>query len=505
MNNQPEKEQTSDLFEHRLKKLHELKFAGKNPYENYFKPDHFSVDLMNRNQAEFDENETIKIAGRIRSKRLMGKAAFMEIEDATGRIQVYGNQKQLLEQFALFKNLDLGDIAGFTGFLFTTKTGQTTVHVKSIQMLAKDLRPLPVVKEADGKIFDAFSDKEQRYRMRYVDLIVNRQVREVFIKRSRIISELRNFLTQKGFLEVETPMMHPIPGGAAARPFVTHHNTLDMDLYLRIAPELYLKRLIVGGFPGVFEINRNFRNEGISIKHNPEFTMLEIYEAYGNMESMMLLFEDIMRHLVDKICDDFIVEYGEHKINLKPPYERLAYVDAIEKYSGIKIDSKMELNKLKKDSLSIGMPEKEVQDAKSIWKIAEILFDRKVEEKLIQPVFITDFPTELSPLAKSWPDRPEFTQRFEPYIVGRELGNAFSELNDPEDQKKRFEAQVEQRQSGDEEGGYMDLDYIRALEYGMPPTGGLGIGIDRLVMLLTNSASIRDTILFPLLRNDIQS
>ncbi|MCB1173752.1 MAG: lysine--tRNA ligase [Leptospiraceae bacterium] len=491
-----------DLYQTRLQKLQDLQGQGQDPYAAWFAPTHTCAELADRDPATFRAEDSLGLAGRLRSRRIMGKAAFFEIEDGSGRLQFYANQKDLGEAFKTLKSLDLGDILGISGFLFVTKTGQTTLHIQSYVLLAKSLRPLPVVKEADGKVFDAFADQEQRYRMRYVDLIVNPDVRHTFRQRSRIISAIRSFLLARDYLEVETPMMHPIPGGAAARPFVTHHNALDMQLYLRIAPELYLKRLLVGGFERVFEINRNFRNEGISIKHNPEFTMLELYEAFGNMESMMQLFEDLMDHLAETICGQHSIIYGQHTINLKPPYERLTYLDSIKKYAGVSIDLQMTLPEARQAALAAGLTDADLAECQSAAAVAEVLFDERVEANLIQPVFITDFPTEISPLAKAWPDRPHLTQRFEPYIVGRELGNAFSELNDPVDQKERFGRQVAQRESGSGEGGYMDMDYIRALEYGMPPAGGMGIGIDRLVMLLTNSASIRDTILFPLLRTE---
>lgn len=489
----------ADQFETRMQKLKTMLGEGKNPYSNSYDRTHTTKELAGKNPEDFQETERFKIAGRIRSKRLMGKAAFLDLHDETGRLQLYARKEEGVD-FALVKSLDLGDIAGVEGYLFQTKVGETTLHVTGIQLLAKCLRPLPVVKEADGVTYDAFADKEQRYRMRYVDLVVNPRVREVFETRSRIIAFIRNYLIQKGYLEVETPMMHPIPGGAAARPFVTHHNTLDMELFLRIAPELYLKRLLVGGFTKVFEINRNFRNEGISIKHNPEFTMLEVYEAYGNMQSMLELCESMLSALTLEICGSTQIPYGEHLIEMKAPWEKITYCDAIEKYAGVKIESGMKLSDAVSAAKQAGIPEAKLKDCSSVWKVAEVLFDEKVEAELIQPVCITRFPKELSPLAKASQDDPEFTDRFEPYIVGREMGNAFSELNDPVDQQKRFELQVKAREAGDEEGGYMDKDYIRALQYGMPPAGGMGIGIDRLVMLLTNSASIRDTILFPLLR-----
>ncbi len=495
---------TSDLFENRLRKLEALQAAGQDPFQQDFHPEDQAGELVALDQSTFSEERQFRLAGRVRSKRLMGKAAFLDLEDFSGRLQLYGNKKELAESFDLLTGLDLGDIIGVTGFLFVTKTGQTTLHLKTISLLAKSLRPLPVVKEdAEGNVYDTFADREQRYRMRYVDLIVNPDVRETFVMRSRIVSEIRNTLIERGYLEVETPMLQPIPGGASARPFITHHNTLDMELYLRIAPELYLKRLIVGGFPKVFEINRNFRNEGISIKHNPEFTMLELYEAYGNMDTMLELCEELIAGTANKILGGYKLPYGDFgEIDLTPPWERLPYLDAIEKFSGVRIAADMSLDDARAAAAGAGLPKDILDDCANIWKVAEALFDEKVEAQLIQPVFITDFPLALSPLAKAYPDRPDITRRFEPYIVGREIGNAFSELNDPIDQKRRFEDQVREREAGEGDGGYMDHDYIRALEYGMPPTGGMGIGIDRMVMLLTNSPSIRDTILFPQLRRE---
>ncbi len=489
---------SGDQFEARLAKLTEMVGAGENPYANRFERKARAADVLAAIAAGPDERE-FAVAGRIRSRRMMGKAGFMDLEDETGRIQLYGARDDIAN-FDLFKSLDLGDIVGVTGRGFVTKTGQPSIHLHSLILLSKCLRPLPVVKEADGRVFDAFADKEQRYRLRYVDLIVNPHVRSVFETRSRIIADIRSFLNEKGFLEVETPMMHPIPGGAAARPFVTHHNTLGMDLFLRIAPELYLKRLLVGGFAKVYEINRNFRNEGISYKHNPEFTMLELYEAYGDMRSMLSLCEELVVRLCRLIHGSLKIRYGDHELDFTPPWKQLPYLDAIKQYSGVELTSATSLEDAKAAARKAGIGQEALAGAGSVWKVAEVLFDEKVEERLVQPVFITRFPRELSPLAKTSPDDPAFVDRFEPYAVGRELGNAFSELNDPIDQKARFQAQVDRREAGDAEGGYMDHDYVRALEYAMPPAGGMGIGIDRLVMLLTDTHTIRDTILFPLLR-----
>jgi len=499
--NEPVREEP-DLYETRLSKLKSLTEQGRNPYQNGFKREHTTEYL--RSIPEGDYEKEFVIAGRIRSRRIMGKAAFLDVEDETGRLQIYGAEKLLKEDYALLSHLDLGDIVGVHGSLFLTKMGELTLRVTSFQLLSKCLRPLPVVKEADGKLFDAFSDKEQRYRMRYVDLIVNPDVKKTFLIRSRIVNEIRAYLTSEGFLEVETPMMHPIPGGATAKPFVTHHNALGMDLFLRIAPELYLKRLLVGGFTKVFEMNRNFRNEGISYKHNPEFTMLELYEAYGNMGTMMDLCEAMIVHLAKTVIGSLKVPFEHEMIDLTPSWERISYFDSIEKYSNVKLESKMSVDDARKSAAKSKIAKKTLDEANSVWDVAEALFDEFVEPRLIQPVFVTKYPVAISPLAKEDPQNPGFSERFEVYVAGREIANAFSELNDPIDQKSRFEEQVRQRETGEGEGGYMDLDFIRALEYGMPPAGGMGIGIDRLVMLLTNNHSIRDTILFPLLRPEAE-
>ncbi len=494
-------EHPEDLFEMRLEKLSSLKSKGHNPYDLSFQRTSTTSLLLSVPEDEFGETTKYRLGGRIRSRRLMGKAGFMDLEDESGRLQLYGQKAQLGDEaFELFKTLDLGDIVGVEGNLFRTKTGQTSLNLNKIELLAKCLRPLPAVKEVDGKTYFAFSDKEQRYRRRYVDLIVNPDVRRTFEVRSRVLAHVRSFLTERGFLEVETPMMHPIPGGASARPFVTHHNALDLELYLRVAPELYLKRLLVGGFARVFEVNRNFRNEGISYKHNPEFTMLELYEAYGDMNSMLQLCEDLIVSTARLVTGGTKVQYEEHTIDLTPPWTQMTFVEVIEKHSGARFRADMTVEEARAEAARAGLKDSEMADARTVWTIAEAVFDEKVERHLIQPIFVTHYPKELSPLAKTWPENHEFVERFEPYIVGRELGNAFSELNDPIDQAQRFEDQVKARESGSGEGGYMDHDYVRALEYGMPPAGGMGIGIDRLVMLLTGQHSIRDTILFPLLR-----
>jgi len=492
-----EKEQ-NDLILQRIKKVNDLRDKGINPYPNRFFPTKTVKECLSLLQ-EGDKTE-YKLGGRLQSKRVMGKASFAHIKDASESLQIYATRDDLGEEnYSLFKSLDLGDWIGIGGYLFLTQKGEITLHLTSIELLSKCIRPLPVVKEKDGVIYDAFSDVEQRYRMRYVDLVVNDSVRETFQMRSRIVQEVRQFLTKEGFIEVETPMMQPIAGGAAAKPFVTHHNTLDMELFLRIAPELYLKRLIVGGMDKVFELNRNFRNEGISTKHNPEFTMMEAYMAFGDMETMLQLTERLITTVAANIGKGLIFDYGKENVNLTPPWRRAKYVDIISEYSGIVFHNKMILEEAKSLANAKGL---NCDEFDSIWKVADAVFSELVEPKLIQPIFITEYPKELSPLAKTLPDNPDFVERFEPYIVGREIGNAFTELNDPFDQKARFEEQVKARERGDEEALPMDEDYIKALEYGLPPTGGLGIGIDRLVMLLTNSPSIRDTIFFPLMRKE---
>lgn len=490
----------NDQFEVRLEKLNHLREKKYDPYKQEFQRKNIIKELLEIQPSEYKQENKFYIAGRIRAKRMMGKAGFLILEDDTGKIQFYVRKDEEKIDFDIVKSLDLGDIIGIAGYLFLTNVGEKTLHVEELTLLAKCLRPLPVVKEADGKVYDAFSDKEQRYRLRYVDLIVNPQVRETFIIRSKIISFIRNFLTKEGFLEVETPMMQPIPGGASAKPFITHHNALDIDLYLRVAPELYLKRLLVGGFTKVFELNRNFRNEGISYKHNPEFTMLEVYQAYGNMHTMMDLCERLITALTLEIHGTLKIQYEDHMIDLTPPWNKMNYLDAIKHYSGVDIHPDSPLSEVIEQAIKNGYSKSLFSHVQSIWEVAEILFDEAVEKHLIQPTFIMQYPKEISPLAKSNKEDPRFVDRFEPYIAGREVGNAFSELNDPFDQKERFLEQVKRREAGDEEAQYMDYDYIRALEYGMPPAGGLGIGIDRIVMLLTNHHTIRDTILFPLLR-----
>ncbi len=489
----------ADLYETRLEKLRNIQNSYYDPYQQYFSPKNHTSEVLALPVTSFSSESSYSLAGRIRSKRMMGKAAFCDLEDHSGRIQIYINRDSLgKESFQLCRMLDLGDIIGLEGYVFQTRTQETSIFVRKLLLLAKCLRPLPVVKEAQGQVFDAFADQEQRYRRRYVDLIVNPAVRQSFVQRSQMLRLIRDFLADRSYIEVETPAMQPIPGGATARPFITHHNTLDMKLYLRVAPELYLKRLIVGGFPRVFEIGRNFRNEGISPRHNPEFSMLELYEAYGNLESMYAICEELICYVVNQIHGTLTIEYGPHKINFQSPWKRMTYLEAIEEYTGIRLSVQTSLKEAQMAAKSLSLPSEDYEACKSHWQIAEVIFDKKVEAKLIEPTFIHSYPQAISPLAKSCEDEKELVQRFEPYIAGREIGNAFSELNDPIEQKKRFEQQLAEHIHPEE--AYMDHDYVRALEYAMPPTGGLGIGIDRLAMLLSNRQSIRDTILFPLLR-----
>ncbi|MGQ9558285.1 MAG: lysine--tRNA ligase [Desulfurispora sp.] len=479
----------NELLRVRREKLADLRARGIEPYGEKYERTHVSRQIIDNYDSL--EGQEVTIAGRIISRRVQGKAGFAHLQDGAGKIQVYARLNDMGEEaYDLFTRLDIGDIIGVQGKVFKTRMGEITVAIKDFQLLAKSLRPLP-------EKWHGLKDVELRYRQRYVDLIVNPEVKETFVLRSKIIQAIRNYLEQQGFLEVETPMMHPIAGGAAARPFITHHNALDMKLYLRIAPELYLKRLLVGGFEKVYEINRNFRNEGISTKHNPEFTMLELYQAYADYQDMMQLTESMISEVSLKTLGTTKVVYEDAHIDLTPPWNRLPMLEAVQKYSGlnfgeIKTDAAARLA-----AREIGV---EVEEQDTWGSVLNKVFEDKVEPNLIQPTFITDYPVEISPLAKRMSDRPGLTYRFELFIYGREMANAFSELNDPLDQKERFLKQVEKRKAGDEEAHMMDEDYITALEYGMPPAGGLGIGIDRLVMLLTNSSSIRDVILFPLMR-----
>ncbi|GJL53586.1 MAG: lysine--tRNA ligase [Nitrospirales bacterium] len=491
-------DELNDQQVQRLEKLDTLQGLGVSPYGRRYEPTHTVAEIIasySSKQKEALETHHIacKIAGRIVALRRFGKAAFATLQDGGDRLQVYLKQDVVgIEPYTISKEFDLGDWIGVEGRLFRTKTDELTVEVKTFVFLAKGLRPLP-------EKWHGLTDIETRYRQRYVDLIANPDIHRTFRMRSQIVSQIRRFLTERGFLEVETPMMQPIPGGAAARPFVTHHNTLDIDLYLRIAPELYLKRLIVGGLRRVFEINRNFRNEGISTIHNPEFTMLEFYQAYADYHDLMTLTEELFSDLATTVCGTTTIDYQGQSIDLAPPWRRMPYLDAVVEVNQVDPSIVTDLEKAVDVAKSLNV---HIEPEKGLIPVLTQLFEATVEPTLIQPTFITDFPIEISPLARRKDANPALTDRFELFVGGRELANGFSELNDPIDQRQRFEGQVEQRAAGDDEAHYLDEDFLRALEYGMPPTAGEGIGIDRLVMLLTNQASIRDVILFPQLRPD---
>ena len=485
-------EQTQDLNEIlmvRRQKLSELQSKGQDPFHTVkYEVTHRTVDLINT----FDEldGKTVSIAGRLMAKRGMGKSSFCDLYDRDGKIQLFVRINDLGDEvYDEFKKLDIGDIIGVKGVVFKTRMGEISVRVSECTLLSKSLRPLP-------EKFHGLKDTDIRYRQRYLDLIVNPEVRKTFILRSKIISTIRSFLNDRGFLEVDTPLLNTIPGGAAARPFITHHNTLDIDLYLRISPELYLKRLIVGGLEKVYEMGRMFRNEGMSVKHNPEFTLLELYEAFTDYKGMMELTENLITHVSKEVLGTTEIEYQEQKIDLSIPWTRMTMTDAVKKYAGVDFDS------LSYDEAVSLAREKGIELSGNIFKgeILNMFFEKFAEANLIQPTFIMDYPVEVSPLTKRKPDKPELTERFELFITGREMANAYSELNDPIDQKERFLAQVKKREQGDEEANMMDEDYITSLEHGLPPTGGLGIGIDRLIMLLTDSYSIRDVLLFPTMK-----
>ena len=500
----------NQLMAERRDKLTALRAAGI-AFPNDIKPEHRAEALVARYDSKTKEEleplaVTVSVAGRIMLKRVMGKASFATLQDASfgpsgGRIQVYVNNEGVGEDIHnAFKHWDLGDIVWATGTLFKTKTGELSIHATAIRLVTKSLRPLP-------DKFHGMADQEVKYRQRYVDLITDESARKRFVARSKAVSGIREFMVANDFLEVETPMLHPIPGGANAKPFKTHHNALDQEMFLRIAPELYLKRLIVGGFERVFEINRSYRNEGISVRHNPEFTMMEFYAAWWNYEDLMTFTELLIRDVAQKICGSLQLSYAEKPVDLSLPFERLTIREAILKHtdSALGVDAGVDdaiwlTDKLKK----LGFNEqKDRLSTRSLASLQVMYFEETVEEKLWQPTFIMEHPTEISPLARANDSRPEVTERFELYITGREFGNGFSELNDAQEQAARFHAQVALKDSGDIEAMFYDHDFVRALEYGMPPTGGCGVGIDRLMMLLTNSASIRDVILFPALRREV--
>lgn len=481
--------------------LQQLEALGINPYPaEMFPVNVTTTEIKEGYDPEKGNFENVVIAGRIMSRRIMGAASFIELQDEEGRIQVYikrdeicpGEDKTLYN--TVFKKLlDIGDIIGIEGYAFITQTGHLSVHAKGLKLLSKSLRVLPIVKEKEGEVYDAFSDPEQRYRMRYVDLIVNQGVRETFIKRSKIITSMREFFNSFGYHEVETPILQPIPGGANARPFVTHHNALDVDLYLRIANELYLKRLIVGGFSGVYEFSRNFRNEGMDRTHNPEFTCMEIYVAYKDYIWMMEFVEKMIQKVALDTVGSTDVQIGENIVSFNAPFRRLPMLDAIKEYSGVDV-SEMNEEQLRETCKTLHV---EVEPSMGKGKLIEALFDEFVEKNLIQPTFITDYPVELSPLTKRHRNNPQLTERFELFVNGKELANAYSELNDPIDQLERFKDQLRLKEKGDDEAMFIDMDFVRALEYGMPPTSGMGIGIDRLAMFMTNSPSIQDVLFFP--------
>jgi len=489
-------EELSELLLQRRRKVDALWEAGINPYPNDFRPQHTSADV----RAAYGDVEVIEenpasfvVAGRILMRRSFGKAAFVQLQDRKGRIQLYLKKDVLGDElFAEFENYDLGDIVGATGVPFRTKTGELSLAVSEIRLLTKSLLPLP-------EKFHGLTDVETRYRQRYVDLIVSPEVREVFFKRSRIVHLIREFMTRHDFLEVETPMMQPIPGGATAKPFITHHNALDMELFLRIAPELYLKRLVVGGLDRVFEINRNFRNEGISVRHNPEFTMMEFYQAYATFEDLMNFTEELLCHVAQELLGTLDFSYGGEPISFQRPWARFTVKEAILHYGDIDAKSLEDRDLAYAYAQKLGL---QLTEDVGYGRLITEIFEEVAETRLIQPTFITNYPTEVSPLSRKSDQDPNYVDRFEFFCAGREMANAFSELNDPRDQKERFLAQVAAKAKGDEEAHYMDEDYIRALEYGLPPTAGEGIGIDRLVMLLTDSPSIRDVILFPQLRKE---
>ena len=485
----------------RRNSLDELRKLGVNPYPaEMFPVSNYSDQI----KADFKEDEDVfgqvTIAGRLMSKRIMGKASFAELQDANGRIQVYvsrdeiapGEDKAMYN--AVFKRLlDIGDFIGIKGTVFKTQTGEISVHATELTVLSKSIRPLPIVKAKDGEVYDAFSDPELRYRQRYVDLVVNSDVKETFIKRTKIINSIRNFFNAQGYLEVETPVLQPIPGGAAARPFITHHNSLDIPLYMRVANELYLKRLIVGGFDGVYEFSRNFRNEGMDRTHNPEFTAMEIYVAYKDYNWMMDFTEEMIERVVLELHGTTKVQMGDKEIDFKRPFKRISMIDSIKEHTGIDING-MNEEQLREVCKTLDV---EADETMGKGKMIDEIFGEKCEDLYIQPTFIIDYPVEMSPLCKKHRDNPELTERFELMVNGKELANAYSELNDPIDQKERFMEQLKLSEKGDDEAMFIDMDFVRSLEYGMPPTSGMGIGIDRLVMLLTNNTTIQEVLFFP--------
>ena len=479
----------SEILQIRRDKLAELQSAGECPFEiTKYSQTHHAAEIAD-NFDEF-EGKIVSLAGRLMAKRGMGKASFCNIQDESGAIQIYVREDKLGESYAKFRKVDIGDIVGVVGEVFRTQKGEISVKVSEFTLLSKSLQPLP-------EKYHGLTNTDLRYRQRYVDLIVNPEVRRTFATRSKIISAVRNYLDTRGYMEVETPLLNTIAGGASARPFTTHHNTLDLDMFLRIAPELYLKRLIVGGFEKVYEMGRMFRNEGMSPRHNPEFTMIEIYEAFTDYEGMMDLTERLISTVAQEVLGTTSITYQGEEINLAPGWERMTMLDSIKKYANVDMSNVKSADEAKQIAESLGV---KIEDPLSAGEIINLVFEERVEDKLVQPTFITHYPVEVSPLTKRCKDNPDFTERFEVFITRREFGNAYSELNDPLDQRERFAAQAAKHAAGDEEAQLPDDDFVLALEYGMPPTGGLGIGINRLIMLLTDSASIRDVLLFPTMK-----
>ncbi|RED43303.1 lysyl-tRNA synthetase class II [Winogradskyella eximia] len=485
----------------RRQKLEKLRALGINPYPaDLFPVNHTSKQI----KSDFEEGKQVIIAGRLMAINIQGKASFAQLQDSEGRIQVYFNRDEICtgEDKSLYndvfkKLLDLGDFVGIEGTLFTTQVGEKTVMVKDFKLLSKALKPLPIPKQKDGKTYDAFTDPEMRYRQRYADLVVNPHVKEVFVKRTKLFNAMRQFFNNAGYFEVETPVLQPIPGGAAARPFTTHHNSLDIPLYMRIANELYLKRLIVGGFDGVYEFSKNFRNEGMDRTHNPEFTAMEIYVSYKDYNWMMDFCEKLLEHCAIAVNGTSEATFGEHKINFKAPYKRITMRDSILEFTGFDIYNKSE-DEIRAAAKGMHI---EVDDTMGKGKLIDEIFGEKCEGNYIQPTFITDYPKEMSPLCKEHRENPELTERFELMVCGKEVANAYSELNDPIDQRERFEHQLKLAQKGDDEATeFIDHDFLRALEYGMPPTSGMGIGMDRLIMFLTNNQSIQEVLFFPQMR-----
>ena len=488
----------------RRQSMQALRDMGIEPYPAALYPtDAFSTEIKENFQDDLEPKRQVCVAGRIMSRRIMGKASFMELKDSKGRIQIYISRDEIcpdenkdMYNVVFKKLLDIGDFVGIKGYVFRTQTGEISVHAQELTVLAKTLRPLPIVKMKDGVVYDAFSDPELHYRQRYVDLVVNEGVKDIFIKRTKIFNSMRQFFNEHGYLEVDTPVLQSIPGGASARPFITHHNALDIPLYLRIANELYLKRLIVGGFEGVYEFSRNFRNEGMDRTHNPEFTCMEIYVSYKDYEWMMQFTEQMLERICTEVLGTTDVKNGDNVISFKAPFRRLTMTEAIKESTGVDITGMSE------DDLRALCKKLHVEEDATMGKgkLIDEIFGETCEGKLIQPTFITDYPIEMSPLTKKHRNNPNLTERFELFVNGKELANAYSELNDPIDQRERFEEQLRLSEKGDDEAMYIDQDFLRALEYGMPPTSGMGIGMDRLVMLLTGQSTIQEVLLFPQMR-----